>query len=254
MPAISNKYTPAELAAFRDMRVVLLTPVAWFPEPKFMKCVVDMMAWSWRHGLQICEMGLIERTAVDWARNALARDAVGRRDPFDDRPYTHALWLDCDHVFEPDLACQLARHQVDMVGALYYHRHGKPLPVVYVSAGVPDNPYLHHALLDVPADLIQVDAIGFGGLLMSMDVLRGIPEPWFTIDARAGEDIAFCRHAKEHGFEVYCDGTLQIGHVGSPPIVREGDYLKWREENREAYERDRIKVSVFGRPARDSAA
>lgn len=226
--------------------VVILSPIGR-NEPRWTKCLADMICYTYRKsGVFVSEMGITEDVERDWARNALAREAVARICPFTGEHYTHALWLDADHVFEPDLLVRLAAHDVDLVGALYYHRNGPPLPVAYVEAPEIEDPYKHHPMLDVPNALFEVGAIGFGAVLMNLDILRNVPEPWFTIDWKAGEDVAFCVKARQHGYKVYCDGSLQIGHIGARPIVREGDYLKWKADNQQKYEADRILVKIRG--------
>ena len=132
---------------------------------------------------------------VDWARNFLARQAKDHICEYTGKRYTHLLWLDTDHVFNPDLACILARHfkdpNIDAISALYFGRTGPTLPVVYVK-DTSDDKHKHYPLLEVPPSLCEVDAFGFGACMMKLDIFDKVPEPWFTIDYRAGEDIAFC--------------------------------------------------------------
>jgi len=227
------------------MRVVVLTPVQMYPEARFMKSLVNMVAYSWHMGLRVEEMGFTEREVVDWARNSLAKAALDKECEYSEGKYTHFLWLDADHVFNPDLLLHLAHHDVDMVSALYYGRGDDHLPVVYVKDGSPDK-YKHFPLVEVPDTLIEVDAIGFGALLMKREVMEGTPEPWFTIDYRAGEDIAFCVRARESGFKIHCDGAYKLGHVGVPPVITEETYLQYMEANKEKYQ-DRVQVNLEGR-------
>uniref|UniRef100_A0A6M3IGX8 Putative methyltransferase n=1 Tax=viral metagenome TaxID=1070528 RepID=A0A6M3IGX8_9ZZZZ len=241
-----NTFTEEEKKYFKTLKLVLLVPIAERPEGKFFKCVVDMMAFSWFHGLEIHETGITERTVVDWARNQLARDAIQRESPLDGKLYTHFLWIDSDMVFNPDMACQLARHQVDMVSLVYHCRSGAPLPLVYVKSDDLEG-YKHHTLLDIPQMLCKVDAFGFGGCLISRKVFEGTPEPWFTVDYRAGEDIAFCKRARDFGFQPYVDGVYSAGHIGTAPVVSEKDFAKWKQDNYDTYLKDRMPVSLGGK-------
>lgn len=244
-----NDFTEDELKLFSTMNVVILVPIGDKPEAKFFKSVVDLVAYSWHHGLRIEEVGITERTVVDWARNQLARDAIQRQSPLNGKLYTHFLWLDSDTVFHPDLACQLARHAVDMISVVYHCRGGPPLPLIYVKVdGDDEDGYKHHNLLDIPAVLCKVDAFGFGGCLVSRKVFEQVPEPWFTIDYRAGEDIAFCKRARDCGFQLFVDGQYSIGHIsGEPPIITAKTFAKWKEENYETYLKDRIQVNLGGK-------
>jgi hypothetical protein len=238
-----NEFTASELAHFKTLRVCILTPVLHV-EPRWIASTVDMVAYSWERGLRIYKFGMTERLAPDWARNALAREAMGHQ--HHGKYFTHFLWLDSDQVFHPDLCCQLARHDVDFVSAVYYHRNGAPFPVAYVKTDDcgPDG-YLHHPLMEIPTALVEVDAVGFGAVLMKRDVFLKVPEPWFTIDYRAGEDIAFCKKIKDYGFKVHLDGAYSIGHIGVPPIIDGQYYRDWVKNNPEKYSQ-KIQVQLKG--------
>ena len=75
--------------------------------------------------------------------------------------------------------------------------------------------------------------------------MERVPEPWFTIDYRAGEDIAFCVKAKTYGVQFYVHGGYKLGHIGEPTIITEKEYQKFQDENKERFA-DKIKVSLGG--------
>lgn len=235
--------TPEDKERFKGMSVVILTPCGGYENSvKFTKSVANMVAYSWMHGLSIFQMGITERMVVDWARNDLARKAKDHINEYTGEKFTHVLWLDDDHVFEADLACVLARHDRDMVSALYYARIGKTLPVVYVKDDTGDE-YKHFPLIQAPNCIFECDAVGFGAMLMRRDVLDCVPEPWFTIDYRAGEDIAFCVRAKKNGVRVWCDGQYKLGHIGVPSVIGHRDHLKYIEEHRDEFA-DKVKIQL----------
>jgi hypothetical protein len=223
-----------------SVRVCILTPVMNH-FPAFWRSVINMVAYSWEKGIPVGEIGITERTVVDWARNNLAKAAKEKSE------YTHFLWLDADHVFNPDLLECLLSHNLKgpfIVSALYYSRCAPYLPVVYVKDYSVDV-YKHFPLIEIPNNLITCDAVGFGGCLMSREVLEVVPEPWFTIDYRAGEDVAFCVKAKQYGTKIYCDGRYKLGHVGDYPIVTESTYRKYMDEHKEDYA-DKVRVFLGG--------
>ena len=239
-------YTPTEQdrKRYAGVEIVILTPVGGYQvSAKFAKCAANLVAYSWMHGLKVYQMGITERMVVDWARNDLARQAThGQINEYTGRPFSHFLWLDDDHVFNPDLAVYLARHaDLDMVSALYFGRT-QHLPVAYVKDYSGDD-WKHFPLIEAPSALAEVDAVGFGALLMQRDVFLRVPEPWFTVDWRAGEDIAFCVKAKQHGVKVWLDGSYVLGHIGDPQIVTEATYRKYLEDHAEEFG-DRIKVDL----------
>lgn len=229
---------------YSKMSVCILSPMMHI-EPKWVQSMANMIAYSWMHGLRIYTFAYIHRTVVDWARNDLAKEAMHTKCNYTDKHFTHFLWLDSDHVFNPDLACYLARcfmrDDVDIISALYFGRTGQPLPVAYVKDETPDI-YKHYPLIGVPNALIEVDAIGFGACMTKRDMFVNIPEPWFTLDWQAGEDIAFCVKAKQMGYRIWLDGSYKLGHIGSPPIITEADYDRHIAENEHVYA-EKVKIA-----------
>jgi hypothetical protein len=241
---VNGLYYPSkkDKALYEGFSICILTPCGGYENAvKFTKSVANMISYSWMHGLKIYQMGLTERMVVDWARNDLARKAAAHINEYTGQKFTHLLWLDDDHVFEADLACVLARHNLDMVSALYYARVGKTLPVVYVKGDGDD--YKHFPLIVPPNCLFECDAVGFGAMLMRRDVFDRVPEPWFTIDYRSGEDIAFCVSAKKQGIKIHCDGQYKLGHIAVPRVVGHQDYLKYMNENQDEFA-DKVKVNL----------
>ena len=232
------KPSPEQREAYKDLSICILAPCGGYESPvRFMRSVVNMVAYSWMHGLKVYQMGNTERTVVDWARNDLARIAKTKVNEYTGEKFTHLLWLDDDHVFNPDLALWLVQNaDKDMISALYYGRCDQILPVVYAKGEKEEGEFQHHAIIDIPSEICEVDAVGFGTLLMRRDVLDRVPEPWFTLDWRSGEDIAFCVAAKKHGVQIFLDGRYKIGHMGPRPIVTEKDYIKYMDDHPEIRE------------------
>ena len=119
------------------------------------------------------------------------------------------------------------------------------MPVAYVKDHSGDE-HKHYPLIEAPEALAEVDAVGFGALLMRRDVFERVPEPWFTLDWRAGEDIAFCVTAKKHGIQVWLDGSYALGHIGPPNIITTESYKKYLEAHADEF-KDRVRVSLGGK-------
>ena len=223
-----------ERRRLKNMSVCILSPVGGYHVwGRFARSTANMIAYSWMHGLPVYQWGMTERMVVDWARNSLARQARDYECEYTGKPFTHLLWLDDDMLFGPDLAVWLAQHaDLDMVSAVYYGRTERHLPVAYLHDKT-DDEHRHFPLVGVPEALCRVDAVGFGALLMRRDVLDRVPEPWFTLDWRSGEDIAFCVEAKKAGIEIYLDGRYKCGHIGDPQVVTSKTYEQYMEDHRE---------------------
>ena len=235
-----NLYKPQK--DLSNYRVCILSPCKSYEvAAKFAKCTANMIAYSWLQGLKIYQMGITERMVIDWARNDLARVVKDKIDEYTEEQYTHVLWLDDDHTFNPDLAVKLIDHDQDMVSALYYARTSPFYPVVYVKD--PSEEWKHFPIIEPPNALMQVDAVGFGALMMKRDVLDRVPEPWFTLDWKCGEDIAFCVQAKKYGVKIFCDGTYKLGHIGAPPIITEKDFKAYKDQNPDEF-KDKVRIAL----------
>jgi hypothetical protein len=232
--------------AFDGMRVCILSPISKI-EPRWMQSTVNMVAYSWANGLRIYEMGMIYGQVVHWARDELVNQAL--KVDTNDGPFSHFLFLDSDHVFPPYLACRLANAfinpEVDMCSAVYYARSGSPLPIVFIKhPSREDGKYTHHPIIGIPEQLCQVDAVGFGAVLIRREVLEALPIPRFRFDG-CGEDIYFCVNAKAAGFRIFVDGGLRIGHIMEPGVVDFNTFNTYVDTHSDELG-DRVKIYMGG--------
>ena len=57
-------------------------------------------------------------------------------------------------------------------------------------------------------------------MLVNTEVFKKMERPWFAFKyhesgmCEEGEDWYFCRKAKEMGYEVWCNPTISIKHIG----------------------------------------
>lgn len=137
------------------------------------------------------------------------------------------MFLDDDHVFPPELLTRLLAHDVAIVGALYMQRQVPFAPIAY-SNKTEDERYIPVQLADHgPNDLIEVAALGTGGMLIRSEILRAMQEPWFE-HGRASEDLIFCDRVYELGLgPVYCDLGARMGHLSPSalwPAYEQGEW------------------------------
>lgn len=146
-----------------------------------------------------------------------------------------ALVADCDYLFmidddmiaPDDLFEKLWESKKDIVAPLAFTRNFPHKPVIYNCAEGWDSLaqceyFVNYAVMNYPKNqLRQVDAVGFGAVLINVDCFRKMKAPWFMNPYKTGEDINFCYQAKKHGFETWVDTRIKLGHVSHPLIVTE---------------------------------
>lgn len=233
---------------YKNMEVVIATPCGDYEvQFKFMRAVTNLIAYSWMHGLKVYEFGGVERMCVHWARNMIVEETKDRINPHTGNKFTHILWIDDDQIFNKDMLLYLAKNQhLDMISAVYYCRVGAHLPVAYIKDENP-NIYSHYPLIVVPETVFEIDAVGFGAMLMRREVLDKLEHPYFDFQ-RCGEDLYFCVHAKKAGVKIWLDGSYRIAHIGEPRIITHEDYLEYCKDNEE-FLSDRVEVPLKGNTA-----
>lgn len=168
------------------------------------------------------------------ARNALAKQAV-------EGDFDTVLWLDSDIKFQPDLLKRLMAHienGIDFVSGLYFKRCYPTGPVVFktITQRKEGRELITEALPydDYPKDqLFEVDAAGFGAVLMKVDLLKKVSDKYglpFSPCLGLGEDMSFCWRAKQLGAKLYCDSSIKLRHIGLT-TYDESTYMIQQEEN-----------------------
>jgi len=158
----------------------------------------------------------VPRMITHEARNALAKQAI-------DCGYTHLAMIDSDHTFDKDVIHRLLLYQKGIIGVRAYRRISPHYPCIFVNdTNLPDTEAMVYA--DAANRGVMVaDAIGFGIVLISVEVLKKLTYPYFYFN-KTGEDFNFCRDARKAGFKIFVDTDIEIGHV-TTKIVRQKDYL-----------------------------
>ena len=156
---------------------------------------------------------------ADLSRNAIITNArnfavnIGLEHKAD-----YILFLDSDETFDDDLLVKLIHRSKDIVGGLIFRRKPPFDPCAYE---LKENKFYRPIPIEKETKgLLEVDAIGTGALLIKMDVFRKLPKPWFYFTEKGfGEDLNFCRNAKEAGYKIYVDCDIEIGHIGDEIII-----------------------------------
>lgn len=177
----------------------------------------------------------IPRVIIDTARNLIVEKTI------DDSEYTHLLFVDDDQIFPADTLEKLLSYDKDIIGAQVFKRREMYEPCVYTLKNSKYYPVLVNRF-------IEVDAIGTGILLIKTEVFKKVKFPWFetTYDKNGTHwsvDFMFCKKAKKLGYKIYCDPSIEIGHIGDAPIRGKKDFLKIVEEKANIDNKFKLKLS-----------
>lgn len=186
------------------MKTILIAiPTNKYIEPETMKSIYDLevpdgytTTFQYFFGYQ-----------VDQIRNLIASWA---------EKFDYLFAVDSDMSFAPDTLKKLLAHNVDVVSGLYIQRKpGQHILEIYRNGR--NVPYQ-----DIKGQgLVPVDGCGFGCVLVKSDVIRAIGYPQFVYKSAldhantVSEDTYFCLKAKEKGYKIWADTTIQCGHHGA---------------------------------------
>ena len=144
-----------------------------------------------------------EGSIIHHMRERLVKKAI-------DLDCTHLLFVDSDMQFEKDAVRRLLEANKDIIGA-DYNRRKLPLEKTAIR---------EERQGDREEPLLKAFSVGTGFMLIKLSIFDFLPEPWFfwesntNGDLTTGEDYWFCRLAREKGFEVWVDLSLQVKHLG----------------------------------------
>lgn len=156
------------------------------------------------------------------SRNELARQAIKMGADY-------VMWFDSDMQFQPDtlkrMLSIMEANDLDILSGVYYRRVPPYTPVLFEKLKMDSNQHCEHlSMAKVPDGLFEVDAIGFGCVLMTTSVLLDVIAKFkdaFSPIGRVGEDLSFCIRARECGYKIYADSSIQLGHCSHSIVTKE---------------------------------
>ncbi|MBQ5787269.1 MAG: hypothetical protein IIW12_03625 [Oscillospiraceae bacterium] len=207
------------------MRLLLAIPSGDFMPVQFVKSLTGLERKLDRDGVNYEEC-IVDGTLVYMARDKLASKAVNDG-------FSHVLWLDSDMVFSPNLLEDLMMCKKSFVSCCYNGRrpgyHSCIFKSIDLIKGV-------ERFEEYPREPFRIAACGFGAVFMETEILRAVMlnfKTAFTPETNLGEDIAFCKRARDLGFEIWAEPNCQLGHVGHLVLYPQ-DHDKWKQEMLEA--------------------
>ena len=131
----------------------------------------------------------------------------------------YMLWIDSDMAFPSTTAVRLMAHEEPIVAANYIRRQYPHKGVAYGTIGDWENP-LPFEVFD---ELVEVEGIGMGCMLMKTSIFADIPKPWFEFgwspksNDFLGEDMNLCHKLSNAGYTIKVDTALsqELRHLGT---------------------------------------
>lgn len=205
------------------MRLLIAIPSGDFMPVQFVRCLTALERKLERDGVNYEEC-ILDGTLVYMARDKLASKAVNDG-------FTHILWLDSDMVFGQNLLDDLMMCKKQFVSCCYNGRRAGYPSCIFKSIDLTKGV---ERFEEYPREPFEIEACGFGAVFMETDIIRAMytafpKETPFTPLPSLGEDIAFCKRARDLGFKLYAEPNVQLGHVGHIVIYPE-DREKWKDD------------------------
>ena len=192
------------------MRTLIAVPCLDMVHTYFM---VSLLGMTKPEGTEITVSGT---SLVYDARNMLAHKAVHEG-------YDRVLWLDSDMHFPADLLPRLAAdldEGREFVSAVYFTRKDPIEPCIYevchdVETKRGEIRAVAQSVKAIPEHIFEIEGCGFGAVMMTTDLIRRVGRLPFFPEHGYGEDLSFCRRAREAGAKLFCDGRIKVDHIGT---------------------------------------
>lgn len=179
-----------------------------------------------QHGITIQIGSVCGCSVVSRARNLLAQDML-------ESDCTDLLFIDSDINFEPEDILRLMAWTADpKKGIVAGVPRVRSVDAVYIATLDHDE---NNQLTMNRMGLVRAKRVATAFMMVRREVFETLsskhPE-WKYVDTKAerelscmfdflktdegyvGEDFLFCDRAREHGFEVWIDPTIKLGHMG----------------------------------------
>lgn len=222
------------------IKVGVAIPIAESVEPVVLQSMLSVVGYAASKGIQITDIGITHREIIDTARNRLTESFLGTEAEW-------LFWMDSDMTFPKESLLKLLKVAEDkkskLVTGVYYQRKLPYFPVLWsrgdqLSSGrisaegskkTEMNKYAGAYCFPNPdkKEPFKVHAAGFGCALIHRSVFEVMDRPWFkTMPGICSEDFYFFVNAREMGFELWAEPTIDLGHLANRSVVKKTDFLK----------------------------
>lgn len=210
-------------------KIAILTPIARAPMPEFMASIMNICGTAlFDEPTEIAWLKAVGHANTPRVRNALAHTALNWG-------ADELIWIDDDISFDRQAFLDLFKHDVDIVAGAPQRRSDDPSTPIKFCASL-DNPaktlgdllsgYAATAFLRTKRcvyDKMKPTLKTFthenfkGDITAYFDYKIG-PSPSGKEISYNGEDFYFCQVARDLGFDVWIDPTIQLSHWNNAPL------------------------------------
>jgi len=166
------------------------------------------------------------RMAINYAREAMACEAINQGMDW-------ILMIDDDQIIPKNMFERLYKtaieHKADIVAPMVTQRVYPFNPVMWRQSWLEDGKKIFNQFIEdyEPNSVVECDAVGFGVALIRVEAIKRIKQPRFFSNTHLGEDIYFCMKIKGEALgKIIMDTSIKVGHLRSPEIATEYDFMK----------------------------
>lgn len=199
------------------MKLMIAIPTYDYMHFQFVQCLTKLIRRLDADGIDF-EVIYQGGTLVYVGRDKLAKMAI-------DQGYTHILWLDSDMIFNEDLLENLMLSGKSFVTGIAHARRAPHVSCIFNEIWPAVDRWEGH---DYPKGTFKIGGCGFACVLMETKVAEKV----YTINGTAffpmkelGEDLAFCKRARDAGIELWAEPRVWLGHIGHITVYPEYEDL-----------------------------
>ena len=148
----------------------------------------------------------------------------------------YIMFLDSDQIINEDTIDRMAAYLdngEDIITTLIFRKDPPYQPCVFSEQKELENRQISLKYYNIETqDLTKpfyVESCGLGCAMIKLDVFKNIERPWFLPRPYTGEDISFMWEARQKGYKILCDPTIEVGHIGQKNYTR-NDYFNILQE------------------------
>lgn len=212
-----------------NKKILIALPTAKNIEPMTFHSIYHMIV---PEGFE-CHLQFFYGYQVDQVRNMIANAVV-------ENDYDYLLSIDSDIILPSDTLVKMLSHKKDIISGMYRQRKHE-VHIVEIFKQYPDGGIMQIPYYDMPdQNVFEIDACGMGVCLIKGEIFKKMEYPWFLYQSSLenggtlSEDVYFCMKAKEMGYTLWADKTIQVPHIGETTfeiLGREFAQAKNRADN-----------------------